>query len=95
MDQLFVPPATYHEKHWVSDGNIVLSAVSAQKEATILYRVHRSLLSDQSEVFTSMFELPQGEGNSQVELYNGLPLVRLPDTAEEVCALLDALRNSL
>ncbi len=49
----------------------------------------------QSEVFASMFELPQGDGDVQVELYEGLPLVRLQDTSEEVCALLDALRNPL
>jgi len=90
---VFDPPATHHDKHWISDGNIVLSAVTAQKDSTLLFRVHKSLLSDQSEVFASMFELPQGEGNGREELYEGLPLVRLHDTSEEVCALLNALRD--
>ncbi len=91
------PPVAHHERHWVSDGNVVLSADSAQKTSTLLFRVHKSLLSEQSEVFASMFEIPQGEhvGDSQVDLYEGLPLVRLPDTSEEVCAVLDALRNPL
>lgn len=54
-----------------------------------------SLLSDQSEVFASMFKLPQGDEDGRMDVYEGMPLVRLPDTSEEVCALLDALRNPL
>lgn len=100
MDQLvFEAPATPHERHWVSDGNVVLCAVSTDKSPASLFRVHKSLLSGHSEVFASMFEIPQCDsengGRCQVELYEGLPVVRLSDTEEEVCALLDALRNPL
>lgn len=89
------PPAKHHEKHWVSDGNVVLGAVDSGKTTTTLFRIHRSLLSDQSEVFACMFSLPQGEGNFQIESYEGLPLVRLHDTSEDLTALLDVLRDSL
>ncbi len=89
------PSITHHENHWVSDGNIILSAISSKDSSTVLFRVHRSLLSDQSEVFASMFELPQGEGSCHIEYYDGLPLVRLPDMSEDVVALLDVLRDPL
>ncbi len=42
-----------------------------------------------------MFTLPLGEEDSDVESYEGCPLVRLPDAAEEVEALLNALRDPL
>jgi len=92
----FDPPAEHHPKLWVSDGNVVLSAVSLDKTRTILFRVHKSMLSDQSEVFASMFAMPQGQENegNLMEMYEGLPLVRLPDSAEELDALVNALRDT-
>jgi len=41
-----------------------------------------------------MFELPPGECGGW-ELYERLPIVRLPDAEEDVCVLLDTLRNPL
>ncbi len=90
------PEATTHcdANHWVSDGNVVLSAISSDKNRTVLFRIHKSLLSDQSGVFETMFGLPvpQDQENVEAESYEGLPLVRMPDTAEQVEALLNALR---
>lgn len=93
----FNPPAEHHERHYISDGNVVLSAVSQDKTRAVVFRVHKSLLTEQSEVFESMFAVPQGDGESDghVESYEGLPLVRMPDTAEEVGELLNALRDPL
>jgi len=93
----FSPPAEHHERHYISDGNVVLSAVSQDKTRTVVFRVHKSLLTEQSEVFESMFAVPQGDGESDghVESYEGLPLVHMPDTAEEVEELLNALRDPL
>ena len=79
----------------MTDGSVVLGAVDSEKTTTILFRVRRTLLTDQSEVFASMFSLPQGEGNCQTDCYDGLPFVQLHDTAEEVVALLDVLRDPL
>ena len=82
-----------HEDLWISDGNVVLSAVSLDGTRTTLFRVHRSLLSKHSEVFTSMFNIPQGRGAS--ELYEGIPLVRLPDASEDVESLFSILHDPL
>lgn len=95
MDDIPLLPVRHHERHWVPDGSVVLGAVDSKKTATTLFQVHRTLLTDQSEVFASMFSLPQGEENCQTEIYGDLPVVRLPDTSEEVTALLDVLRDPL
>ncbi len=89
------PEATTHldANHWVSDGNVVLSAISSDKSRTVLFRTHKSLLSDQSEVFETMFGLPQDQESVEADSYESLPLVRMPDTAEQVEALLNALRD--
>ena len=73
------------------DGNIVLSAVDAATTRTILFRVHMSSLASRSRVFNSMLSLPQGEDDEQTEVHEGSPLVRLPDSAEDVEALLRAI----
>ncbi|KLO13584.1 hypothetical protein SCHPADRAFT_928429 [Schizopora paradoxa] len=86
-------PVRRHEKHWVPDGSVVIGAVDSKNRTTTLFQVHRTLLTDQSEVFASMFSLPQGEGNCQTDYYDGLPYVLLPDTSEEVVALLNVLRD--
>ncbi len=57
--------------------------------------MHRSLLNDQSGVFASVVELPQGTEGLQTDLYGGLPLVRLPDTSAVVFVLLNALRDPM
>ena len=94
----FDPPEERHTRLWISDGNVVLSAVSFDKTRTILFCIHKSLLSDQSEVFASMFAKPQGQDDggivADLEMYEGLPVVQLHDTAEELDALLNALRDT-
>ncbi|KLO13575.1 hypothetical protein SCHPADRAFT_940240 [Schizopora paradoxa] len=94
----FHPAATHHPKFWISDGNVVLSAVSMDKEQTVLFRIHKSMLSDQSEVFASMFALSQTQDDggiiADLETYEGLPLVRLHDAAEDLDALLNALQDT-
>ncbi len=42
-----------------------------------------------------MFSIPQGNDDRLTEVYEGLPLVRLPDSAEEVEALLNAIYDPL
>ena len=95
MPDIPMLPVKHHEKHWVHDGSLVIGAVDSKKTATTLFRVHRTLLTDQSEVFASMFSLPQGEESCQTDSYEGLPFVQLPDTSEEVAVLLDALRDPM
>lgn len=87
----FDPSEERHDDLWFSDGNIVLSAVSDDRTNTILFCIHRSSLTRQSEIFESMFDMPQGEGGGLAEVYEEAPLVRLPDSAEEVEELLNAI----
>ena len=78
-------PVKRDESHWVSDGNVVLYAESNREWWTYVFRIHKSLLKDNSEVFESMFNMPQGVDEGwDIERCEGLPLVRLPDSAEEV-----------
>lgn len=100
MSALSALSTNQHGKHWLSDGNIVLSATTANGAKTVFFRIHRSLLSDESEVFASMFSLPSEEGDLEgeerhVETYEGIPLVRLPDSSEDVESLLNSLRDPL
>ncbi|KLO13583.1 hypothetical protein SCHPADRAFT_873850 [Schizopora paradoxa] len=85
-----MPVATVFDL-WLQDGNLVLSAVNAAKTSTILFRIHMSSLAGRSEVFDSMLGIPQGENSEQMEVYEGSPLVRLMDSAEDVEALLRAI----
>ncbi|KLO16513.1 hypothetical protein SCHPADRAFT_848101 [Schizopora paradoxa] len=93
----FDPPGVRHERHWTPSGSVILCAISQARTRSVLFRVHKSLLIEQSEVFESMFDIPQGDSKSteNAEYYDRAPLVRLPDTAEEVSGLLNALRDPL
>lgn len=45
---------------WFQDGNIVLMPESGSKsEPQVAFKVHRGVLSRHSEVFQTMFEIPQ------------------------------------
>lgn len=81
-----------HEMLWHEDGNIVLATDA------YLYRVHRGILANQSTVFKDMFQLPdigegeaKGVGESVVENWNGVPLVKMDDKDEDVYNFLMAL----
>lgn len=95
--------ATRHEDLWFRDGNIVLAT------HTLLFRVHKSILSLHSSVFRDMFELVgiesyanDAEGTSTarmtpgLEVYDGVPLVSLPsDEGVDVEELLLAVYDRL
>ncbi len=79
---------------WFPDGNVVLATNS------LLFKVHKSILSLQSSVFKDMFDLPTVDGSHPVqgtvgivpEMYDGLPLVTLVgDKGEDVAHLLGAV----
>ena len=87
------PPPDTRSRHadlWFCDGSVVLQA-----EAT-LFRVHMSQLSRRSTVFSDMFTLPQPpvmttHATLVDETYEGCPVVRLHDLADDVENLLLAL----
>ena len=68
---------------WYDDGSVVLQAECKQ------FRVHRTLLCQNSTIFTDMFSIPQP--SPEESLVEGCPLVRLSDSAEEVETVLRAL----
>ncbi|KAH8111522.1 hypothetical protein DFH11DRAFT_612619 [Phellopilus nigrolimitatus] len=97
---------TTSESFWLEDGNIILSAVSHKEHKDesgqsyrqdILFRVHKSLLARQSKVFRDMFDLPNtgmstdGAGHSTDRLYEGVPVISMPDSAEDIVCILEAL----
>lgn len=90
---------------WMDDGNVVLGAVhellvddSVEGTATTatmttrLFRCHKSVLAKHSSVFRDMFALAQVVAT---ENYEGVPLVSLPDRAEDVKALLQVLYDPM
>jgi hypothetical protein len=87
------PPPDTRSKHadlWFCDGSVILQA-----EAT-LFRVHMSQLSRRSTVFSDMFTLPQPpvmttHATLADETYEGCPVVKLHDSADDVENLLLAL----
>lgn len=92
-------PNVVRERHtglWLDDGNIIISAKSAETGKTILFRVHKSVLSRQSEAFAGLFSLPDTSANYE-EMDGGekVPLVSLPDDAEGITDLLNLLYNPL
>ncbi|KDQ56538.1 hypothetical protein JAAARDRAFT_194538 [Jaapia argillacea MUCL 33604] len=69
---------------WYPDGNIVPLA------QTTLFKVHKSILSDNSEILRDMFTLSQPTEESDIE---GCPVVTLFDSALQVEHMLKALYN--
>ena len=66
------------------DGNLAVVA------GTTAFRVHRGVLSRKSALFKDLLSLPQPDSEEQ---WQGLPVVRLLDSAEDITMLLDAIYN--
>ncbi|KAF7322226.1 BTB domain-containing protein [Mycena kentingensis (nom. inval.)] len=67
---------------WFADGNLVIQA-----EDTV-FRVYGHFLGQHSAIFSDMLALPP---SLNTESYEGCPLVRLPDSAEDALHFLKAL----
>jgi len=68
-----------HPSLWREDGNIIISAKSVETGKTLLFRVHKSILSRQSDVFAGLFSLPDTSANyGGPDDVNDIPLVHLP-----------------
>ncbi|KAF8989950.1 hypothetical protein BDQ17DRAFT_1256360, partial [Cyathus striatus] len=76
----------HHSKFWFSDGSFVLRIENT------LFRVHRSILCVNSEVFTGMLEIPQPE---DIENVDGCPYVELQDSLQDFEAFMMVLYNPL
>ncbi|KAF8146888.1 hypothetical protein K438DRAFT_1868551 [Mycena galopus ATCC 62051] len=75
---------THSETIWYPDGSVVLQAQSTQ------FRVHWSILSQNSSFFRDMQGLPQPPDQPSVD---DCPVIELPDDAADVENLLKALYN--
>jgi hypothetical protein len=75
---------------WFEDGNIIILT----ETSNVAFKVHRSVLARHSEVFQSMFELPQPL-NDSVETLEGYQVVRLYDLPEEVSNLIKGLYDGV
>ncbi|KAG8945657.1 hypothetical protein FRC04_000618 [Tulasnella sp. 424] len=81
MTDISQPPLRRHESFYFFDGNICLLSRG------IVFRVFKSLLAAESEVFKDMFVVGsdgQAEGQS---LYEGVPLISLDDDPEDLAHL--------
>ncbi|KZV70190.1 hypothetical protein PENSPDRAFT_631993 [Peniophora sp. CONT] len=75
---------------WFSDGNIVLVPEAESMETAIAFKVHRGVVARHSEVFESIFELPQPTGDA--EAIDGCPVVHMVgDKPHELGNFLKAL----
>lgn len=81
----------HHREAYFQDGDVVLHAVDAESKDDVLFRVHRFMLSHNSLVFRDMFALPTTPAVNEV--YDGVPLVRMPDDANDLASLLCVLYN--
>jgi hypothetical protein len=72
------------EELWLDGGNLIIQAENT------LFKVFSAILAIASPVFKDMLSVPQ-PGGSAAESFEGLPFVRLPDTAFDVTQFLKAL----
>lgn len=109
-----------HPYLWFPDGNVVMASSlpcstdsdtesENDKAEKVLFKVHKSVLANNSKVFADMFALPGLHGDSfQVETdtgsasaedlglgLTGSPLVTMPDSCEDLEALLMAIYKPL
>ncbi|KAF7346545.1 BTB domain-containing protein [Mycena sanguinolenta] len=73
---------------YFEDGNVIL--MCGESPASVTFRVHRSVMARHSEVFESMFLVPQPE-TSMVETLDGCQVVRMFDEPVELSNLIGAL----
>jgi hypothetical protein len=81
------PGPTRCEELWFPDGTVVLRAEN------VLFRTYIGALAGASAVFRDMFALPQPTAAEGQEVYEGLPFVRLADTAFDVTQFLRSLHQ--
>lgn len=71
-----------HEEFWLYDGSVVLAV------GDTLFRVHKTVLANHSEVFADLFTVPQPLGEDTID---GCHIVRLHDNREDFIDLLRAM----
>ncbi|TFY54803.1 hypothetical protein EVG20_g9560 [Dentipellis fragilis] len=79
----------HHKNLYFDDGNVALVATTrgtgGEPDEHLVFRLHQSILAKHSPVFKDMFGFPAAPG---AELYEGVPLVRMTDSASDLESLL-------
>lgn len=86
---------------WEKDGNVVIGVVEDSNESESedpdvvlhLFKCHTIILSQHSPVFRDMLAMPPS--SAPEDMYNGLPLVRLPDPHLDIKELLRMLYDPI
>ena len=71
-----------------SDGNIIIAVETTYTKERHLFRVHATVLSRQSVVFSDLFSLPTPDDEETID---GCPVILLLDDLEDVKDLLEVL----
>ncbi|KDQ62284.1 hypothetical protein JAAARDRAFT_203451, partial [Jaapia argillacea MUCL 33604] len=87
------PTVVKSDTIWFFDGNIVLQATDEAEHTQHLFKCHKSILAKHSSIFDDVFGLPQSQESS--EQFEGVPLVRLPDSADDLRDLLELLYDPI
>ncbi|KAI9512411.1 hypothetical protein F5148DRAFT_1163101 [Russula earlei] len=90
-----IPPASRGDP-WFEDGNIILLVEDDDHHVLTAFKVHRGVLARQSEVFETMFDIPQPASVvDSVEHIDGCPMVRMHDLPNELSSLIKALYDGV
>ena len=73
---------------WMEDGNLILIA-----DKRTAFRVHRSVITQKSNVFADMFSFPQPP-DAHEQHPSGCVVLHLPDSPEDLFYFLDAIYNA-
>lgn len=86
-----------HPTIYFADGDIVLCATAKGSDVLHMFRVDKIYLTRNSPVFREMLSLssPGGSTHGTGEIYDGSPLIRLPDDANDLASLLGLLYNTM
>lgn len=79
-----------HDRFYFDDGNLVIRSSEDVEQRTTIFRIHKGVLALNSSVFAGMFTLPDA-GPSVQDTYDGIPLVTLTDSVEDLEGLLSVL----
>ena len=95
-DMRFTIPPANRDDPWFEDGNIVLLVEDDNHRLLKAFKVHRGVLARQSEIFETMFDIPQPPpGLDPIEQINGCPVVRMYDLPNELSDLIKALYDGV
>jgi hypothetical protein len=90
-----IPPASRGDP-WFEDGNIILLVEDDDHRMLKAFKIHRGVLARQSEVFETMFDIPQpAPGLDSIEQVDGCPIVRMYDLPNELSDIIKALYDGV